>query len=311
MRVIGPDAAVPAGVGTVVSVGNFDGIHRGHRALIEHTVERAHSRGAASAVVTFVPHTRAVLKPDEPQPVLTTCEEKAYILRDSGLDYLICLAFDRAMAGMAPEVFVEQVLVERLRAVEWVMGEDHAFGRDRLGTKEFLRGGHSKYDISLFPVSLLADRVAAVSSTRIREEILARRMEAAVEMLGHPYLVLAQRVRGVGQGSRWGIPTLNFRQPSTVKLTPPPGVYAGELEYGGERWRGALYFGNCPTFENRDYHLEFHAFGADRGLPEEGEQGALWIHAFVREDKVFARSEELAEQIRRDIENIKRFLSQE
>ncbi|MBD3315770.1 MAG: hypothetical protein GF344_08295, partial [Chitinivibrionales bacterium] len=142
-------------------------------------------------------------------------------------------------------------------------------------------------------------------------EILNRRIKTALDMLGHPYLVLAQRVTGVGQGTRWGIPTLNFRQTSTKKLTPPPGVYAAELEFSGNRWVGALYFGNCPTFKNRDYHFEFHALEGDTGFPEKDDMAALWIHDYVREDKVFSQSEILAEQIRRDIENIRSFFSQE
>jgi riboflavin kinase/FMN adenylyltransferase len=311
MRVIGPDAALPPGTRTVVSVGNFDGIHRGHSVLIGHTIERARSRGLASAVVTFVPHTRTVLKPEEPQPVLTTCEEKAHLLRCGGLDYLVCLRFDRSMAGHSPGEFVERILVDRLGVKEWVQGEDHAFGRDRRGTKEFLHRRHSKYDIRIFPVSLLADGSAAVSSTRIREEILGRRMRSAVEMLGHPYLVLATKVAGAGIATRWGIPTLNFRQSSPTKLTPPPGVYTAELEFHGKRWRGALYFGNCPTFKGREYHFEFHALEAGTGFPENDDVAALWIHDFVREDTAFDRSDDLAKQIERDVKNIRSFFSQE
>ncbi|MBD3316276.1 MAG: riboflavin biosynthesis protein RibF, partial [Chitinivibrionales bacterium] len=149
MKVIGQDASLPPGTQTVVSVGNFDGIHRGHRTLIRQTIQRARSQGLSSAVVTFVPHTRAMLNPDEPPFVLTTCEEKAHLLSGWEVDYLVCLRFDQAMASLSPEEFLEKILVDRLGTREWIMGEDHAFGKDRLGTKEFLHKRYGKYDINI------------------------------------------------------------------------------------------------------------------------------------------------------------------
>jgi riboflavin kinase/FMN adenylyltransferase len=187
------------------------------------------------------------------------------------------------------------------------MGENHRFGYRATGSKEFLRSEESRNDISVFAVRLYSSESAAVSSTRIREFIQQSRMREAVRMLGHPYLVLASRVRGTQKGTQLGCPTLNFREPAKAKATPPPGVYAAELEYGDSRWRGALYFGNCPTFEDREYHFEFHALSPGEGFPPIDDEAAIWIHDFVREDRAFPDERSLAAQMEEDVNSIRGF----
>jgi riboflavin kinase/FMN adenylyltransferase len=308
---INGNQSLPAFESSVVSVGNFDGVHSGHQTLVSALVKRAIERKATSIVITFEPHPKEVLHPKSPLHLLTTCNEKELLLKDCGVDIMACLEFNREIASMAPSDFVEDVLVKRFGAVEWVMGENHTFGSGRQGTKEFLREYPGRKHINTFAVPLNSLQSAVISSTRIRSRIVEGKIREAVGMLGHPYLVAAKRKKGVQTGTVLGFPTLNFELPPSKKVIPPPGVYAAELTHGSDRWTGALYIGNCPTFSGRDYHLEFHALSGDMNYPEDGVTAALWIHQFVRKDEFFSSQSELIDKIRQDINQIQDFFNKE
>jgi riboflavin kinase/FMN adenylyltransferase len=296
---------------SVVSVGNFDGIHRGHRILFDALRQRAHELSAVSAIITFEPHTRAVLSPGHIQPILSTFEEKALILKESGIDYLVRLPFNAWYKQLSPSTFIDEVLIKRYRAVEWVMGENHTFGKNQAGNTKFLHQSGGENHFNMFIISLQTDHSAIISSTTIRTRIVEGEMDEAVSMLGHPYLIFAERVEGVKKGMELGFPTLNFKTPRTEKVIPPPGVYAAELEFQNQHMQGALYFGNCPTFGNRDYHFEFHAFTLTQDAPAPHQTGALWLHRFIRPDATFASADELVHQMKQDISTIQTFFSQE
>ncbi|MBD3391935.1 MAG: adenylyltransferase/cytidyltransferase family protein [Chitinivibrionales bacterium] len=311
MRTVRAESALEGIDRSVVSIGNFDGVHAGHRKLVETVKSRARHQDATSVIVTFDPHTRSVLRPEAVQPLLTTLPEKQALLESMDIDVLAVLPFTPALAGMAPGDFVDRVLVSQFKAVEWVMGEDHAFGKNRAGTKNFLHESKSRKHFNVFAITLDAENAGVVSSTRIRSLIVDGKLQSAVSMLGHPYLVMAQRTGGTRTGSALGFPTLNFALPPSEKVLPPAGVYAAELGSAGAKWAGALYLGNCPTFSNRERHLEFHAFSGDGSYPGLHDEAAVWIHAFVRKDESFPDARRLASQIEQDIRNIKGFFAQE
>ena len=150
-----------------------------------------------------------------------------------------------------------------------------------------------------------------ISSTEIRGKISDGRVEEAITKLGHPYLIASRRISGLQKGTKLGYPTLNFAGPSSNKVLPPPGIFAAELEYGKNAWKGALYFGNCPTFGNRETHLEFHVFDFIGDEPAEGEKANLWLHSMIRPDIAFPGAAELTDAIQKDIITIKNFFSQE
>jgi len=297
----------------VVTVGNYDGVHRGHVSVITELVGRAAARGVPSVAVTFSPHTRAVVGDGGAQPVLTTTDEKAVLAGRLGVDYLISLRFDRRAASMSAEDFVEKVLIGRLGAVEWIMGEGHMFGRGRLGTLEALRTRVDKNHFSTFAVRPASLGKGAISSTEIREHFLRGEVSEAVRKLGHPYLVRAPRVSGRGKGRQMGFPTMNFAAPLPPKVIPRAGVYAAELEMNGTAVKGGLYVGECPTFERRDLHFEFHALEDPPGSMEarSGEEGNLWIHRFIREEMNFDDENRLAGRIQQDIDEAGRFFLKE
>ncbi|MBD3240844.1 MAG: hypothetical protein GF331_09685 [Chitinivibrionales bacterium] len=296
---------------SVVTVGNFDGVHTGHRVLIHEVVHRARDQGFCSIVVTFEPHTRTVLNPSSPQPIMSTFEEKVVLLERLGVDHVVRIAFDDSFRRLTAAQFVERVIAGQLHAAEWVMGTGHTFGCDRVSPQNSLHELMSRNDISAFTVKLLTDSQSVVSSTGIRGAIDKGEIARAVMMLGHPYLIAAPRVHGQGLGTKLGFPTLNFAEPPPHKVLPPPGVYAAQVQAGSTFTQGALYFGACPTFGCREAHFELHLLEDAREVPSMGETGLLWLHRHIREDRKFADSDELVAQIRKDVQSIQRFFSEE
>jgi riboflavin kinase/FMN adenylyltransferase len=307
MQVLDSGQQLAAGISCVVTVGNFDGVHKGHAMLMAEIVKRARSRGVASAVVTFEPHTRVILNPDLPTERLTTFDEKVHLIERCGVDYLVCMKFTPELSRESPESFVASVLANQLHSVEWVMGEGHGIGKDRSGGKNFLRTVLGKYHIIPFTADLLKNDDAIISSTQVRVQIVKGRLSDAVAMLGHPYLISVERIQGLKVGSQLGFPTLNFSRPTSQKVVPPPGVYAAELEYKGCVQTGALYFGDCPTFTGRSVHFEFHAFEHEKPFPDIGENAKLWLGDFIRADRTFSTTGELVAQIENDVKTIQNF----
>jgi riboflavin kinase / FMN adenylyltransferase len=303
-------AAIPA-AGSVVTVGNFDGVHSGHALLIKEVVSRARDSGLASVVATFEPHTRQALLPDSTQPVLSSFEEKAVLIARFGVDYLVRIPFDRAFASIPAEEYLQNVLIGSLKARQWVMGEGHTFGKNHAGDKNFSHSSQGRNHISKVLVSSKIDENRVVSSTEIRGEILNGQVDKAILKLGHPYLIVSRRIAGLKQGTQLGYPTLNFAGLSSNKVLPPPGIFAAELEYGKHTWKGALYFGNCPTFERRETHFEFHEFDFTGAEPEAGESAGLWLYSMIRPDSSFPTAGDLTQAIKKDIVSIKKFFSQE
>jgi len=296
---------------TVVTVGNFDGVHKGHQMLLKEVVKRAHEKGLKSAVLTFDPHTRAILYPELSQFLLTTIDEKALLMERLGIDFLFKIPFNKEFSQKSPDEFVRDVLVTRVNASDWVMGEGHSVGKERSGGKKFLREALNKYYITTFIADLLTRDEHVVSSTAIRSYLTDGRISDAVEMLGHPYLISVERTHGLKIGSQLGYPTFNFFRPSSQKVIPPPGVYAAELEYDGNVQPGALYFGECPTFTQRDIHFEFHSLELSGREPEIGQTAHLWVYKFIRRDQVFSDSVALVNSIKKDIVAIKTFFQEE
>ncbi|MBN1600493.1 MAG: hypothetical protein JW915_02740 [Chitinispirillaceae bacterium] len=307
MKILSITDEIAASETTVVSVGNFDGIHRGHQLLIEEIIRYAQKKGSRTAIVTFEPHTRLALYPELPQFLLTTFEEKSLLIEQSGIDYLLKIPFTPEFSRLPPDVFLKKYLIEKLHMTDWFMGEGHSIGKDRSGGKKFLHDAMSKYHINIFTENLMSKNDMVISSTQIRKFISEASISEAVEMLGHPYLIKAERATGLKIGTQIGVPTLNFHRPTEQKVIPPPGVYAAELEFRNIKLSGALYYGDCPTFENRDAHLEFHALEFDGRQPDIGESSSIWLHRFIRNDQTFKSVDDLVSQMKDDIETIRTF----
>jgi riboflavin kinase/FMN adenylyltransferase len=322
MKILSQNDRLPSGLSAIVTVGNFDGVHRGHGRLIARTVEVARGRGAVSVVVTFEPHTRSVVHPELPAVWMTTFAEKAALVEKMGVDYVFCVNFDEEFRRMEQEEIIEKVLAGRLNAAGWVMGEGHLVGKNRGGGKKNLHFVGGKYHINILTEPLETVGGAVISSTRIRGLIGEGKIAEAAELLGHPYLIAAERVAGVKIATtRLGFPTLNFKQPDVKKVIPPAGVYVAEIEIRGGEFdinakkmlSGALYFGDCPTYSGRETHFEFHALEFDKECKEPaiGETVHLWLHKFIRPNIAFESEGALRGQIAQDINLIKKYFSEE
>ena len=291
--------------GTCLTIGNFDGVHRGHQALVARLLELARRRDLESVVVTFDPHPLRILMGQTP-PFITPTEQKLELLDKLGLDFILCLSFDREMAALSPEEFVERYLVHGLLAKHIVIGHDYAFGKNRRGNFQLLSELGKRFGYEVEQIAAVSDGEAPVSSTRIRTLIQAGDVWQARPLLGRFYRVAGTVIEGRRRGGPLlGIPTANLNP--TDELIPKPGVYAvwAGLEDG---LRPAVAnVGYNPTFSNgRDMSVEVHILDFDRDI-----YGSLLHVHFVqrlRDETKFSGVQELLAQIRRDIEEARSLL---
>jgi riboflavin kinase/FMN adenylyltransferase len=252
--------ASPAGAlrGAVVALGNFEGVHRGHRAVIAAAVDRARSLGRPAAALTFEPHPRAFFKPHEPLFRLTDETAKLRLFAATELDGAIVMKFDGALAGLGPQAFVKEVLVSRLGVSGVVVGFDFYFGKARAGTPAYLEeeGERRGFHVEVVPAQL--DGGVRISSGAIRAALAAGNADEATELLGYPWFVTAKVVHGDRRGRELGFPTANLRLDPDCGLRH--GIYAVRVEVGGKRFDGVANFGRRPMFDTGVVLLEIFLF---------------------------------------------------
>ncbi|MEV4020985.1 bifunctional riboflavin kinase/FAD synthetase [Nonomuraea angiospora] len=298
---------------SVVTIGVYDGVHRGHRRVVERAVAIARERGLRSVAVTFEPHPDEVVRPGTHPLRLTTPRRRAELLAGLGVDEIDVVEFSLDLSRTSPDDFVQAVLAERLAAAVVVVGEDFLFGHEASGDVETLRTLGDKYDFEVEAVPLLD----AVSSASIRERIVAGDVEGAGEQLGRPHRVEGVVVRGYQRGRQLGFPTANVETPQHTAI-PADGVYAGWLEcvpmanlpalYQGERWPAAISVGTNPTFEGVPRTVEAYALDRD-DLELYGVHVAVEFRARLRGNTRFDSIEALIEQIHADVAAARRLTS--
>ncbi len=286
------------GDGSVVTVGSFDGVHLGHQAVLREIAGRAAAQRRASVLVTFEPHPLEVVNPQAAPPLLTTGPERREILAQTPLDYVLFLHFDRRLAGMSPEEFVQDVLLARCGMRELVIGHDHGFGRGRSGDVETLRrlGKAHRFDVDVVDAVDFGDQ--HVSSSRIRRAVAGGDLVTAARMLGRPYQVSGLVGQGERRGRLLGVPTINLTEIPRQKLLPPDGVYAVRVEWRGGRAEGMMNQGPRPTFQDGRRSLEAHLFGFDGDLYGEWVR-VEWVER-LRDVERFASVDQLQQQLERD-----------
>ena len=261
------------GPGAAVAVGVFDGLHRGHRRIVEQGLAHARAHGAGMAVVTFDPHPDAVLGKAPAEPPLTPTREKADLLASWGVERTVVIPFDRALAAMEPEDFVAKYLLDELGMIHLVTGQDFALGRGRKGNVPYLTGLGAQKGFTVEAVPLLVEHHGPVSSTRIRGALKGGDVAFAAELLGRPYALEGSVVHGHGIGKQLDYPTANLEL-SEPRLLPADGVYAGWVRVPGSEdgpgpggaQRGAISLGLRPTFEGADRALEVFVLDWDKDL---------------------------------------------
>jgi riboflavin kinase/FMN adenylyltransferase len=304
-----PDARFPrASDGTVVTVGTFDGVHRGHALVLDRTAERARRRGIASVAVTFDPHPLDVVNPSAAPPLLTLWDEKLEVLAQTGIDYVGVVPFTHELAALSAEDFVDRVLIGRYDMRELLIGHDHGFGRGRAGDVESLRmlGRQRGFPVEVVPAVLGSDD-APISSTGIRRAIAHGDFARAMDGLGRRFSLAGRVVTGERRGRLLGFPTLNLDVGSTRKLLPPHGVYAVRVDGRSGTFGGMMNLGPRPTFGDDRISLEVHVF---EGKGEwYGGRVRVEFVARLRDTMKFAGVEDLIAQLRRDAEHARSALT--
>ena len=244
--------------GAVIAIGNFDGVHRGHRAVIDAARTRARAAGGPAVALTFEPHPRAFFQPGEPMFRLTDEQAKLRLLATAGLDGVVCLPFNAALARLSAEEFVEGVLVEEMRIAGVAVGFDFHFGRARGGSPAFLAEQGKRLGFAVDVVSPLAADGRPVSSSAIRAALGDGRVAEAAELLGHPWFVTGSVIHGEKRGRELGYPTANLRLDPACGLRH--GIYAVRVGIGATRHDGVASFGRRPTFDDGAPLLEIFLF---------------------------------------------------
>lgn len=294
------DSGLPPHVsGTVVTVGTFDGVHRGHRDVVERLVARARSLEVPSVLVTFEPHPLEIVNPAAAPLLLTTHYEKQEVLAETGIDYLAVLPFTKALASYSAEDFVELVLRRCFRLRELLIGYDHGFGRQRAGNVEVLKtlGERDGFRVELVAPVSTADG-HSVSSTSIRRAVAGGDLHRAAESLGRSYSVSGRVIEGARRGRTIGFPTLNLGPPPQRKLLPPEGVYAVRVQTPRGPVGGMMNLGPRPTFGDSETSLEAHLF--DTRGDFYGAYVRIDLVARLRETRKFASAEQLMKQLAHD-----------
>ncbi len=249
--------------GSIVTVGTFDGVHRGHQDVLARVVQRARATNRPSVIVTFDPHPLEIVNPSAAPPLLSTFHEKLEIFAQTGVSYVAVVPFTPALAALGAEEFVDDVLRSRFVMAELFVGHDHGFGRGRMGDTDVLR---ELGKLRGFGVTVLEPVYAAgghaVSSTAIRRAIAGGDLAKAAEGLGRPYAVMGKVIGGDKRGRLLGYPTLNLDTPPSHKLLPPDGVYAVRVQTPIGAFGGMLNLGARPTFGDASRRIETHVFDA-------------------------------------------------
>lgn len=297
------DPALPPGLppnhsGTAITVGTFDGVHRGHWEVLEKLRARADAEGLPAVLVTFHPHPLQVVRPGAAPKLLTTPVEKTEILAESGVDYAVFIPFTKVLQGYSPERFVSEILIGRLRMRHLVVGYDHGFGRGRSGGAGTLRAIGNELGFTVEVVEALRNGGDAVSSTRIRAAVAGGRVEDAARGLGRPYSLRGPVIRGDGRGHALGFPTANIHVPNGDKLLPREGVYAVRATLRRGTFPGVLHLGPRPMFRGAPPSIELHLFDFDQEIY--GEEVRVEFIAWLREIHRFASVGELIEAIEAD-----------
>ncbi|MGI8617642.1 MAG: bifunctional riboflavin kinase/FAD synthetase [Gemmatimonadaceae bacterium] len=288
----------PTVTDTVVTVGTFDGMHRGHRDVVQRLVDRAAAAGLPSLLVTFDPHPLEVVNPAAAPLLLTSREEKIEILAETGLDYVGVLPFTRQLADYSAEDFVELVLRGRFHMKELLIGYDHGFGRSRAGDVSVLRslGRRDGFDVQVVDAVEAPDG-HSVSSTAIRRSVAGGDLDRAADSLGRLYSVGGTVTRGDQRGRQLGFPTINLVPPPR-KLLPPEGVYAARVQTPRGAFGAMLNLGPRPTFDDSSVGIEAYLFDTDVDLY--GAHVRLEFVSRLRDTRRFPDATALVEQIKRD-----------
>jgi riboflavin kinase/FMN adenylyltransferase len=283
---------------TVTTIGTFDGVHLGHRKILERLTNNAKKTGLKSTVLTFFPHPRMVLQKDVDIKLLNTLEEKTQILETLGLDYLIVHPFTKEFSRLSATDFVRDVLVDGLKTKKIIIGYDHRFGRNRnANIQDLIAFGNAlDFEVEEIPAQEVDD--ISVSSTKIRKALLEGDITTANNYLSYAYMLTGTVKKGKGMGRGFGFPTANLHIAETYKLIPKTGAYVVSSTINGKVRFGMMNIGYNPTVEGTEKSIEVNFFDFEGDLYDQKIQVAL-LHR-IRDEQKFSSIEELKAQLKKD-----------
>ena len=287
---------------TILTIGTFDGIHRGHQEILKRLIEESRQNGWRSVLLTFEPHPQTIIRPERsPQiRILTTVDEKISILEKLGLDVLIVAKFDQTLAAKTGEEFIKEILVNKIGISKCVIGHDHVFGKDRSGNFELMMKLSIPFDFEVEQISALAYEGTVINSTLIRNLIREGNVEKANKFLNRPYFFSGSIVKGDGRGRAIGFPTANITG-HPLKLVPKNGVYACRIQLNDSVYKAVTNIGSRPTFtDSQETLIETHIVDFDRNIY--GETIQLEFVNRIRDEIKFGSADELKRQISRDVQ---------
>ncbi len=308
MKIIKDLAEIQRDEKSVITLGTFDGLHLGHQQIVETVIQKSRQSGGRSFLLTFEPHPRKVIPGRNDVNLLSTLDEKIDVLEQLGLENLFVINFTTEFSKQNPEEFVKKYLVDGIGLKEVVIGYDHHFGKERDGNFELLQNLGDKFNFAVTLIPEFSVEGETISSTKIRQALLAGDVVKAGKMLGRNYSFKGKIVRGDGRGRKLGFPTANLSSGNADKLIPAKGIYAAECIVENEKHFGLLSLGSRPTFHvDGDIIPEFYIFDFDRDIYDR----IMLVNLVkkIRDEEKFNSVDELIIQMKKDEETGKEILS--
>ncbi|SER37070.1 bifunctional riboflavin kinase/FAD synthetase [Pedobacter rhizosphaerae] len=294
----------------IVTIGTFDGVHFGHQKIIRQLVERARQDQGESVILTFFPHPRMIIDPENQDlKMINTIDEKAKMLESLGVDHLIITPFTRDFSNQNPEDYIKNTLVDNIGTKHIIIGYDHRFGKDRSGNLSDLRAAGKTYGFSVEEIMEQDIHDVAVSSTKIRQALLEGNVSLAADYLGYPFSVFGRVIKGDKIGRTIGFPTANLFVEETYKLIPSDGIYAVTVEMESalpvedakiQTYKGMAYIGQRPTINGMTRNIEVNIFDFNQEIY--GQDIKMNFLKFLRHDVKFTGLEALTIQLQKDKE---------
>ncbi len=283
----------------VVTSGTFDGVHRGHQSILARLTEVARTSGGESVLITYWPHPRTVVSNDSTNlKLLTTLDEKIDLLDQAGVNHLVVIPFTRSFSQLTSEEYIRQILIDKIGTKKLVIGYDHRCRRDREGGFDYIQEHQHEYGFTVEEIPRQDIEAVGISSSKIRAALNTGHIQTANQFLGRPYSLMGTIVKGRQLGRTIGFPTANMQVDDPAKLVPANGVYAVDVQYGGQTLGGMLNIGFRPTVAGTNQTIETYVFDFDRDIY--GEHLTLRFRDFLRPEQKFEGLPALVAQLKQD-----------
>ena len=292
---------LPLFTNAVITIGTFDGVHEGHKKIIDALIREARSVQGEAVIITFHPHPRKIVRPNEHLQLINTLDEKIELLEKTGIDHLVIVPFNHSFANQTADEYISNFLVAKFRPHTIIIGYDHHFGKDRQGNFMLLAREADQYNYRLLEIPKYILQEVAVSSTQIRQALLNSNIETANKLLGYEFFFEGIVIRGDQLGRKLGYPTANLDYTDFDKIHLGNGVYAAYAEVDGDRYKGMLSVGNRPTLQNSNERVEINLFDFDRDIY--GENIRVIVKNYLRGQEKYSSLEELTTQLGFDKKN--------